>query len=379
MIVLLRLEINVIALAILILLIVNIKNRMIMMLDEKLFRMILYTSVISVIVYSVAWALDGRQGEATRWILYGANGLYLISCVAVPYLWWIYVNFRLTEDENQVTRNAKVLGIPVLVFIIFTITAPINEWLFFIDKSNVYHRGPLYLVQVILSFVYLLTPSVRALQKAKKTTIPSEKKEYNSLAQFVILPLIGAIFQVLIYGLVLVSSCIVVAELMVYLNVQNHQITLDALTNINNRGQLNRYLNVVTKETRGEQKLYMLLLDINKFKRINDTYGHKKGDQALRDMAGVLKKVCDTYRCFLARYGGDEFAIVLECGDQEEVQSMIESIHRELEVLNRENKETYHLSASIGYAEFGTEHVATVEALIEAADREMYKQKAHVS
>ncbi len=72
--------------------------------------------------------------------------------------------------------------------------------------------------------------------------------------------------------------------------------------------------------------LWLMLLDIDAFKSINDTYGHIEGDTALKKTAHVLQAVCNQHNCFLARYGGDEFvlaAITADPGFMEQLEQHI--------------------------------------------------------
>ena len=89
-------------------------------------------------------------------------------------------------------------------------------------------------------------------------------------------------------------------------------ISVDDLTHLNNRGQINRYLEQLRYSE--DSKVYIMMLDINRFKGINDTYGHAEGDRALIIASEVLRRTCEQIKSqvFLGRYGGDEFTIVLQ-------------------------------------------------------------------
>ncbi len=85
----------------------------------------------------------------------------------------------------------------------------------------------------------------------------------------------------------------------------------DSLTGCANRRALDRRLREeLDRARRGGQTITIVLLDIDDFKRINDTYGHPIGDRVLKELAGVLKKELRTID-FLARYGGEEFVVIL--------------------------------------------------------------------
>lgn len=88
------------------------------------------------------------------------------------------------------------------------------------------------------------------------------------------------------------------------------------------------------------------MLDVNKFKSINDQYGHTKGDHALKTVADCLRKSCCQRSYFVARYGGDGFTVVCELESDNSIDDVCERIHNTLAEANA----AYPLTVSIGYA-----------------------------
>lgn len=375
MILLLRMEITLLAISISVVLLLNTRRNASMLLDEKIFQAILYSSLVSIVFDALTWLIDGQTFMGAHFLAVITNMIYFVTCVGIPYAWLLYVQFRLTNDENTLQRKKILFFLPFLVFLVLLFITPVTGWIFYIDDQNVYHRGSLYIVQIMISMFYLIYPSIRSLQKGLQTTIASERSTFMTMASFTIYPILAAIIQFFFYGLPIVSFATVLSELIIFINVQNQQISLDALTNINNRRQFNRYLDIKIKSPRKGKTLYMLLLDIDSFKSINDTWGHKAGDQALINMARFLKTVCEKYHGFVARYGGDEFAIVLECKNEKTVKKVMASIDAEIQKFNHAKKAPYTLASSIGYAEFGLHTTQTADQLIEAADNKMYQIK----
>ena len=126
----------------------------------------------------------------------------------------------------------------------------------------------------------------------------------------------------------------------------------------------------------GRNRLSLLMMDMNGFKYINDTYGHLEGDAALKRVAMCLKKACADIpgRPFIARYGGDEFIVVTETDNDFEVERICDGIHMMLALENHKAKAPYQLTVSIGTARCnGGTH--SIYDLIEKADRELYRKK----
>lgn len=146
----------------------------------------------------------------------------------------------------------------------------------------------------------------------------------------------------------------------------------DQLTNIKNR---NFYEDLLSKEQ--QVKNYtMAVLDIDRFKSINDTYGHTVGDQAIRFMAKHLKIWCPKHDISFIRYGGDEFIIIMPY-PLEEMASLLKELHHTISTTPfflRETEEKLWLSISIGVSHT-TETYTDLKDLFEMADAALYHAK----
>jgi diguanylate cyclase (GGDEF)-like protein len=124
-------------------------------------------------------------------------------------------------------------------------------------------------------------------------------------------------------------------------------------------------------------QLSLMILDIDHFKRFNDTYGHQAGDTILTTVA---ERVLSNARKIdlTARYGGDEFVILLPDTSAEEALLLAERLHQAVsnEPVALTNKNSLHLTVSIGVATYPT-HAATIDELIKRADEALYWIKSH--
>jgi diguanylate cyclase (GGDEF)-like protein/PAS domain S-box-containing protein len=119
----------------------------------------------------------------------------------------------------------------------------------------------------------------------------------------------------------------------------------------------------------------LVFADLDGMKEINDTYGHKAGDQALRSVAELLKK---SFRDsdIIARLGGDEFTILaLKDYEAPAVRAVTARLWENLEEYRRQENSPFDLSLSVGVVHFNPEDNYTLEELIAQADREMYEDK----
>lgn len=161
-----------------------------------------------------------------------------------------------------------------------------------------------------------------------------------------------------------------------YVEQKLREISLtDELTGLHNRrGFMTLALQQIKIADRLAQGMTLLYADLDDLKGINDTFGHLAGDQALIDAATVLKTSLRASD-ILARLGGDEFVgLILESGGETELAVMAR-VQENLNAHNLLRIRPYRLSFSIGTARYEVASPCSVEELLEAADREMYRNK----
>lgn len=154
-----------------------------------------------------------------------------------------------------------------------------------------------------------------------------------------------------------------------------HLANHDVLTGLANRNLLNdRLSHAISQTTRQNGQLAVFFLDIEKFKLINDNYGHDVGDRVLRSAAERLR-TCLRSGDTIARLGGDEFVLVLEnINSQQDVDHIVEKIKTDFEQPFEVNSLSIILGISIGSAIYPGDGTDT-ETLINHADSSMYEDK----
>lgn len=154
--------------------------------------------------------------------------------------------------------------------------------------------------------------------------------------------------------------------------------TRDGLTKLYNQRVFHEFLsNAVHRARRNNGIFAFVVIDLDNFKLINDTYGHKTGDKILQGVAGILsenKRGEDV----LARYGGDEFVMILQDATEEEAYGIMERIRKKILSFSAEDSfsnKKIHITASIGISMF-PESASNEEDLFMLADNMMYKAKS---
>jgi diguanylate cyclase (GGDEF)-like protein len=151
--------------------------------------------------------------------------------------------------------------------------------------------------------------------------------------------------------------------------------TIDSMTGLNNR----RYFfelstNMFYKSKKTKESLHAFVLDIDKFKQINDTYGHSVGDQAIKLFAKSIE-VFNDEKCILGRLGGDEFVLLSLGKDDKDICDFVDEIKLNIDNIQLKYANTdIVISASIGVASL-SDNINSLDELILEADSAMYLDK----
>jgi two-component system, chemotaxis family, response regulator WspR len=157
------------------------------------------------------------------------------------------------------------------------------------------------------------------------------------------------------------------------------QSQVDGLTGLNNRRYLDEYLCAQWKvNSRQRTSLSLLMIDVDDFKKYNDSYGHLAGDAVLRDVGAAIKKSFRRPTDLGARFGGEEFAVVLPSTPFAVLDGLGEELIRrvrDLNILHRAATAADRVTISVGGAATVPCWEDPLESLIEAADQALYEAK----
>ena len=149
---------------------------------------------------------------------------------------------------------------------------------------------------------------------------------------------------------------------------------MDMLTNTYNRNKCEKLLEQMEENhTCG----YLICMDLNGLKQINDTYGHIQGDELLVNFSKVLLQTFQKYVCSIGRMGGDEFLVIIYDTKEQTVISALKELNENLSQWNQK-KPTTILSVAYGYAYYDGEKKSNILTTYEEADKEMYESKRKI-
>lgn len=356
-------------------------------LGESITQRRFLSAMISLIVFflsdTIWYAMDVGaifQNQTYSMIL---KSVYFLSASCNGYFWMRYFETILKNPLMKSRKVLMVLALPLIAHLLLSIVNLKTGILFSLDDHFVYHRGVLFLLQYIIIYAYIITSCAHALFLAVQKNNYVDRDKYILIALFPVLPAIGGILQYFFPRVPINCVCSTLASTIIYLGGLSQQISLEPLTGLENKRQFMRMVEQYIQSKEKEEPLYLLMLDMNRFKGINDTYGHMEGDLAICTVADIIKRAANEMlrdspteikkKITIARYGGDEFVIAM-IAEEEDALFLKALVHDHLKEYNDVSGKPYKLSTSIGIALWKPEY-ESLKAFIEIADHELYKEK----
>lgn len=366
----LKIEIFLLCMIILIGLAVRSRRSLFSSTQQLLFSMLGYTSA-AYIFFDMIWTLsDGVStpvGITANWISNAVSfSLFAIACL----IWFFYSETMQGSRLLTTPYRVVLLTLPTALVVVLAFTSYWTHAMFYIDARGVYRRGALYMIQPIVSYCYVIYTSLHAFIQARKVESLQKKAIYRTLAFFAVPALVGGTFQI-VYSVPGLCVGIMISMLLLYIICQEQLISTDPLTGLNNRNRFETYMLSLFSGADQADDVYLLMMDADGFKQINDRYGHVEGDHALQVISAALKEVCSASGGFIARYGGDEFVVLQKAAAEQDIMHLCATINDEL----AHAEVPYALRMSIGCARVG-DSVDTWQDLLRAADAELYRVKA---
>ncbi len=369
------LEINAFGLLVLLLMYFNKQQQGIISLHQKFFDRLLKMASFMLIADSLLCIINGAGFQGAGTINLIGSSLYYLFEPMIGFLWLFYCQYRTDGGIRRLKLYLPVYFFPLILNALLVIANFFTGWLYTIDSANRYQAGPIVMSKTVLTTIYIIVAVCLALSKSLRMHTRFERREYNHMALFLLPLIIGGVLQYFLIDMQIFWICVVSSLLMIFVNNQNTQISTDALTGVNNRRQFDKYLELRTRSLEDGMELFAIFIDVDEFKHINDTYGHAVGDIALQQVADILKRVCGGRNDFLARIGGDEFAVICTRKNRQPVENTIDQIQMALSEFNMSGQAPYRLSLSMGIAQYGEYGSETIDDFIASADALMYQMK----
>lgn len=314
---------------------------------------------------------------ANRFTVFVTNFCNLVFMAAISYNWLHYVLAVNQIDKRNFPIQRFAISFPFLIDALAYIV------IYFIDPEALItaelNTTPLYsLLQNTVPIIYIVAILFYSIRIAVRESNPIDRRKSIFIGLFPLTVVFGGLLQIIILPDVPVFCyCCAIMMLIFYIQSMEGQISVDPLTGLNNRGQLMRYVSYADSLHREDRPTYVMMLDVNDFKSINDTYGHAEGDRALRIIADSLKDVAGDLNmpAFLGRYGGDEFIVIANPKNEEALVRMSERIRERISAKCALENTGYSISIGIGYDELAKSDDSFIECM-QRADHKLYTDKA---
>lgn len=299
--------------------------------------------------------------------------LTLNGSTAPVYLHYLAVSAEYASAPLVVWLIIRVLGrmrenyflVPLFVLnIILQFSTGFTNWIFYIDDANMFVRGDYFRV-----YVAIYTIDIFAMYRAVlKCSQEYQNRNYKMLLLSIISLTVGV-------GMNEVGAtenrttflAVAIASTLFYIYFMEISIQMDSLTKLLNRRCFDKHIKQLNYDTA------IVFFDVNKFKSINDNYGHKQGDIVLQQVASNIRYVFGNMG-YIYRIGGDEFAMILKPRQLEKMNYslMVELLEKRLKKV-RQKENPILPSVSMGYAIY-REGMNKAD-VISLADQQMYIHK----
>jgi diguanylate cyclase (GGDEF)-like protein len=335
--------------------------------QRKIYCSVLISIFAAIFFNFTASLLDGKPGAGIHIALQIIHNLFFIIQNLSYYLAVVLIDYIANRNSSRTKKLAYiVLAIMGLNVLIMTLNIFFGFY-FYITEDNRFMNGAMSMIRFYLSYIAILMVIGDMLLSAKFL----RTVHIYLLILFAILIGAGGALDLALPGGHLMWAFFTGGLLHGYFYVIRSDTTQDSITGIGNRSSFTEFINQVARMT-AKQSYSMALFDINGLKKINETCGQETGDQALAEMAEILKK-CSRQSDFVARIGADEFLIAIKA--KFDIERLLTRILRTLETYNQKPDRLYTLSISYGYATFTTKTDQSIDEFLQRLNGLVFQHK----
>lgn len=356
-------QINIFALMILFALAMIIKEKSkVENYSKMLLKWIMIASGIAIIAEPLTWIFDGQLFLGAYFLEYSTNVVLFMMGPILGGLMLCYVDYTIFRESLRIQNRRYYMHMAMVTFIVLIINFFYPVYFSINTVTNNFSSGSFKWVHyVVLGCIYLYMIFF-VLKNRRKT----DAFVVRIFILFFALPIMGMLVQLIDSKLHFSWTSIVLAILIVYVFLESTSTEFDYLTKLFNRQSYEHYVRHLIEI---KKPFALMLIDLNDFKTINDTYGHQKGDQVLISFSKVLKRVFPV-EAMVCRLGGDEFMVVVE-KNQPTIEWELSEIDR---ILKKHDDAFLHtLKFSYGYQTYDSNQ--NFDALYTIVDQKMYFNK----
>ena len=338
--------------------------------QKRLFMVILAAAFAATLADFLERSIAGTDGKAVTMFMYVLVIVFYTAQNIAYYLIIVFMNYFAKKNTAAAKKEIAVIAVFLTLYAVFVIATLSSRVFFYISSDNRFTPGEFYGVRLAISYLPMLLILVNAIMAHTYYT----RAQVYMLFFFGILTGGGAALDIIIKNSSITWPCFAAAMLSIYFFIIQRDTHIDSLTSIGNRAAFNDFIHSLTHQA-SKQAYSIAMIDMNDFKSINDTYGHSAGDNALIEMAQIIKASIRSSD-FAARYGGDEFVIAIRA--HHDMQRLMERIECAVAARNDTTALPYKLCISYGFDCYTTHSNQNLAEFLEHIDQLMYEHKAAI-
>jgi diguanylate cyclase (GGDEF)-like protein len=320
--------------------------------------------------HGVYYVLEEYPGKMVYYLFYGIVTFYYIFQLGAYYYVIIFINYSIFKDVRRTKKLIRLVwGVIIAYTLILMLNLRFHEDFDSTKLGNRFFHGDIYYIQLIISYspvVWTVYDFISAVQK----NIFKKRRVYL-VVFFVLLTGISSIIDRIWRIDTLIWPCFSASLLYSYFFIIRMDAQIDSLTGIGNRHAFNAFIDKLSR-LNTQASYSIVMMDMDHFKQINDTLGHVEGDNALRDMASIIKS-CIRDSDFAARYGGDEFILAIRA--EKDIENLMARIQQAIDAHNGKHLRSYQIQMSYGHDVYTTNSGQLIQDFLSHIDALMYKNK----
>lgn len=362
--------------------------------EEKRGRMVILLLALIFVQQAadgINWLCEAKPAYSQ--LLLFVNFIIFAGAEVTALVFYHYVLSLITWDKRKLRRLSIALAVLCAVYVALNLYNLTSEVFYGVDENGCYFRGPLYLITHIYHFVVMILGVVLALRDKGLS-----HRHKLALFTYAFLPVAAVVFQLFFYGLSALTYCaMTVSMVLIYVTVHLHSVArleqtgaeltrtrkayqetlydaeTDDLTGLLMRKVLVRQ---VESTLAGERTTgcALWMLDLDRFKDVNDQFGHAMGDQVLQAVSARLEALFPDSTP-VARFGGDEFCVFQPQVTLNELYHDLRQALNTLDFICENSDKKVMVAGSIGAAFLPADRAITCEAFFEQADQALYTSK----
>jgi len=333
---------------------------------NRLFLILSLIVLVQLLVESATCVINGVPGAAAR---VSSVLLHMVLFLVAPSLtlYWFLLVHRFTVMEGTRRAVHRLWFVPLGLNFAIVLTNPLHQLFFTLSETNVYARGPLFIVGAAITYLYMGAAYVH-IHRHRQRMLPEEVWLF---VLFSLIPIVGGIVQILWYPILTMWASTAFSLILMYIFLSERMVHKDSLTQAWTRGSVENYLERRVR-VEPDRPIGVIFYDVDNLKQINDLYGHLEGDQAILHLVEVVRDAFEG-QAVLARMGGDEFLILLEVDSEAELVRLVNHWKDRIEAT--QPKKPYRTDVSVGWGLYGKPG-QTFDGFLRFVDKMMYAEKA---